>query len=172
MNNYFNQTKEFIHHNLLFIIVLFLMIIFRLFVFPIYQVDGDSMEPILHHQEKILSTNFSELDRFDIVIAKDKRINKLYVKRIIGLPNEVVEYRNNKLFIDDKFVAEDFLSSDSLTEDMTYQLADNQYFIVGDNRNNSRDSRDYGGVDKAQIISEVKLRIWPINEFDSFANEH
>ena len=105
--------------------------------------------------------------RFDIVVVNTD--NEKIIKRVIGLPEETVEYKNNKLYINDKEVFENFKHGD--TKDFT--LADinvevipkNYYFVVGDNRGNSKDSRVIGLIHKDQIMGKTGFILYPFDHF-------
>ena len=93
---------------------------------------------------------FQEIKRFDIVVLESP--SKYLVKRIIGLPGETIEYKDNQLYINGTAMNEPFLSN-TLTEDFNVTLAENEYYVLGDNRQHSMDSRVYGPFMKDQIIA-------------------
>lgn len=115
-------------------------------------ISGNSMYPTLKDKQVVKVSKIKEINRFDIVIAK-KHDNYLIVKRVMGLPNEKVEYKDNHLYINEKPVTEDFIDLYSTkTEDFVYTLKDNEYFLLGDNREYSTDSREHGPFRKEEII--------------------
>lgn len=115
-------------------------------------ISGNSMYPTLKDKQVVKVSKIKEINRFDIVIAK-KTDNYLIVKRVMGLPNEKIEYKNNHLYINDKPVTEDFIDLYSTkTENFVYTLKDNEYFLLGDNREYSTDSREHGPFRKEEII--------------------
>ena len=115
-------------------------------------ISGNSMYPTLKDKQVVKVSKIKEINRFDIVIVK-KHDNYLIVKRVIGLPNEKVEYKDNHLYINDKPVTEDFIDLYSTkTENFVYTLKDNEYFLLGDNREYSTDSREHGPFRKEEII--------------------
>ena len=115
-------------------------------------ISGNSMYPTLKDKQVVKVSKIKEINRFDIVIAK-KHDNYLIVKRVIGLSNEKVEYKDNHLYINDKPVTEDFIDLYSTkTENFVYTLKDNEYFLLGDNREYSTDSREHGPFRKEEII--------------------
>ena len=115
-------------------------------------ISGNSMYPTLKDKQVVKVSKIKEISRFDIVIAK-KHDNYLIVKRVIGLPDEKVEYKDNHLYINEKPITEDFIDLYLIkTEDFTYTLKDNEYFLLGDNREYSTDSREYGAFEKEKIL--------------------
>lgn len=115
-------------------------------------ISGNSMYPTLKDKQVVKVSKIKEINRFDIVIAK-KTDNYLIVKRVIGLPDEKVEYKDNHLYINEKPITEDFIDLYSTkTEDFVYTLKGNEYFLLGDNREYSTDSREHGPFKKEEII--------------------
>ena len=104
----------------------------------------------------------NEADRFDIVVFERENGEKL-IKRVIGLPGEKVEYKDNKLYINDKEIKTSIEFEQ--TNDFLYEeVEDYAYFVLGDNRNNSIDSRMIGTISKDNIIGTVKLVLFPFNK--------
>ena len=115
-------------------------------------ISGNSMYPTLIDKQIVKVSKIKEINRFDIVIAK-KTDNYLIVKRVIGLPDEKVEYKDNHLYINDKPVTEDFIDLYlTKTQDFTYTLKDNEFFLLGDNREYSTDSREHGAFKKEELL--------------------
>ena len=154
-------------------------IVTKLFVSPI-QVIGSSMYPTLVDKERGFSSVFSkhfEIDRFDIVVVEAKGNEKEYwVKRVIGLPGETIECKDDVIYINGQplkqsFLDEDWVASEtaiygSFTEDFgPYTLGDDEYFLMGDNRNHSTDSRDVGPFSKDEIASVGIFVYFPFSEF-------
>lgn len=128
-----------------FIAIVIVVILFK-FVLMSVEVSGSSMEPTLCSYERgmsfIISKNIG-INRFDICVIDSEKSDAYLVKRVIGLPNETIEYIDNKLYVNGEYVEEDFLDN-VYTRDFSYTLGDNEYYCLGDNRNVSRDSRFYG----------------------------
>lgn len=135
-------------------------------------VSGNSMAPNLTDKNQILLTKLSQIKRFDIIVFKDAS-EHTYIKRVIGLPGESVSYQNDKLYIDGRYIKEPFLaphqSSVTLTPDFDFskltqedKIPENQYFVLGDNRQISKDSRTFGPIDKTSIIGEAYCVYYPI----------
>lgn len=136
------------------------------------QVNGDSMVPSLSEKQIALVVRQTKIERFDVVVVKEqpKQPSKRVVKRIIGLPGDELSYQEDQLFINNQPVSEPFLDEikkalekDSLlTENIDkIKIPENSYFILGDNRRISLDSRINGAVHENQIIGEVKFVLWP-----------
>jgi len=153
-----------------YVAAIVIIILLRLYIVSPVQVDGSSMQPTLEDRQVLLLKKYDHnYKRFDIVVLKYHK-EKL-VKRIIGLPGETVFYRNNKLFINEKEVEEPFLSEDIKTEDFNitnigYQeIPEGYYFVVGDNRGDSLDSRYIGLIPKSSIEGTINFRLFPFNTF-------
>lgn len=156
-----NYIKEFLPY---FMIILVVVLIKTFVVSPI-RVNGASMDPTLNDKDIMLldeiSYRFSDIERFDIVVVKEE--DEYLIKRVIGLPGETVEYKNDKLYIDGKYVKEDFKHKE--TFDFSTTLGKDEYFIIGDNRTNSTDSRVFGPISRDKIMGKTSLTILPISRF-------
>lgn len=139
------------------------------------RVDGRSMMNTLHDGDNLivekLSYRFSDPKRFDIIVFPPTGKKEYYIKRIIGLPGETVQidengniYINGEL-LEENYGAETIQNPGRAVKPIT--LGDDEYFVMGDNRNNSKDSRseEVGNVKRSQIIGRAWLRIWPLNKF-------
>ena len=106
------------------------------------------------------------IKRFDVAVIKtgDDSSSKLIVKRVIGLPNETLEFKDNKLYINGEYVEEPFLNNTN-TADFKEVLGSNEYFCMGDNREVSRDSRFYGPFSSKQIRSTHLMIFYPFARF-------
>lgn len=161
--------KNLIREIIPYIIIIVVVVIIRSFIVTPVIVSGDSMKPNLHNGELLIERkigyNESTIERFDIVIIESGK--EEIIKRIIGLPGEHVSYKNNKLYINDKIVKENFDFRD--TKDFNLEeicscttIPDGKYLVLGDNRPISKDSRIIGLIDKNQILGKASFRIWPI----------
>ena len=148
--------------------------LFTTFVFRPVEIIGSSMEPTLEDNERgfsnVFSMFFSDVNRFDIVVVKSKENNGEYwVKRVIGLPNETIECKNNNIYIDDKIIKQDFLPNmedEYYTDDFEQiTLGDDEYFLMGDHRKKSYDSRyeEVGPFKKSDILSKDVYIYYPFD---------
>ena len=145
--------------NLKYLIILcFLILIVAQNYVGIVRVNGDSMEPnLFDHKIYLSNKKDNNYERFDIVYFKKEQ--SIYIKRIIGLPNEYLEYKKNKLYINNKIVVENF--EHGFTDDYSIKggfqakIPPNSYFVLGDNRLNSLDSRGFGYIRKEEIIGKI-----------------
>jgi len=140
------------------------------------QVRGSSMEPTLNDGDNLIvdkiSYRFSEPERFDIIVFPFRYEEKTYyIKRIIGMPGETVQIdTNGYIYINGEILREGYGKEVILTPGRASEpilLAEDEYFVLGDNRNNSSDSRDpsVGSIRKDTIIGKAWVRIWPLSEF-------
>lgn len=151
--------------------VFLLVIIFALFfnfVISIFIVDGLSMEPALHDKEWVLlhksAYNSKDPDRGDVVVVRypGDPAHKKYVKRVIGLPGETIAIQYGNVFINEKPLFEDYLPFDITTfPSGEWKLPDGKYFLMGDNRPNSNDSRYFGPVEKRFLDGKARRIIYP-----------
>ncbi len=158
-------TKEVIP----FIIIVAIVLLVKQFVITPVQVSGDSMYSTLKNGDIMILNKvgykLAGLRRFQIVVVDNK--DNLLIKRVIGLPGETVEYKDNKLYINGKYYEEDFIDTNTVkTEDFAVNgvIPEGKYLVLGDNRGNSEDSRDYGLISKKDIIGKAWIRFWPISQ--------
>ncbi len=164
------NITEFIKDASKYIIVIIFVLLFFIFVMGLQQVIGPSMNPTLNEGDIIITNKFiyrfKSIERNDVVVISQDE--KYMIKRIVGLPGEKVEYQNNDVLINGKAYKETFTNSE--TEDFTIQdlgydvIPEDMYLVLGDNRENSLDSRTFGLISKNQIIGKVWIKIWPISK--------
>jgi signal peptidase I len=174
-----DQSKEHIKEFLSWIrdlgIVIIIALLITNFVGENTRVIGASMEPNIHDGDYFIldkiSYRFSEPERFDIVVFPyTQDTSKNYIKRIIGLPGETIDIKDGLIYIDDQVLEESYgMEVIKYEGNQVYPLLipENQYFVMGDNRNDSSDSRakDVGTIAEDDIIGKIWIRIWPFNDF-------
>jgi len=155
-----------------------LVVLCRQFLFSPVTVHGVSMEPTFDDNNRVIVSKTSSPERFDMIVFKAPDVpGKQYIKRVIGLPGDQVEMKDDKLFVNGELQEESYvnraneLGINKITGDFTLQeltgettVPDGTLFVLGDNRLKSNDSRAYGFVDADSVFGVVKLRIYPINE--------
>jgi len=152
----------------------------RYFVFAPIIVDGESMMPTLHNYDRMivnkLSYTIGEPKRFDIVVFHAEE-DKDYIKRVIGLPGDHIEYKNDTLFINGKEYKEPYLEDykkqvidGPLTEPFTLQeltgqttVPEGHLFVMGDNRRYSKDSRHIGFIPIEKVVGKTNIVYWPLS---------
>lgn len=151
---------------------LLLALTVHLFLAQATVVFGQSMEPNLSaHQRLIIdkiSYRFRPPQRDDIVVLKIPSMDELLVKRIVALPGEKVAIQNGTVYINDVPLPEPFLQDPSNQSMEPIVLGPLDYFVLGDNRGNSNDSRVFGPIKRDYILGRVWLRYWPLDQFKYF----
>jgi signal peptidase I len=144
-----------------------IMITLNTFVFSLAMVDGVSMEPTFMNEDDIIINHFFvDYDRFDIVVVKIQE-ETYYVKRIIGLPGDVVTFTSNAIYINGDLLIESYLDESFTYSPKEVRLGANEYFVMGDNRDDSLDSRVIGPIVSDDIYGKVVFRIRPLDRFGS-----
>lgn len=158
------------------LIALLIVIPIRLFVAQPFIVSGSSMYPTFKDGDYLivdeLSYHLRQPERFDVIVFKypnDK--TKFFIKRVIGLPNEQVDISGNTVTIrneehPDGFVLEQPYVKNGATNNTHFELKDGEYFVMGDNRSASSDSRYWGAVTKDLIMGRALVRLYPIKSLD------
>lgn len=153
-----------------YVIVVLVVVLVRTFIITPAVVSGNSMLPNLQDNNVVLLNKLdyklNDIKRFDIVVVNLN--GEKLIKRVIALPGEHVEYKDGLLYIDGFYTSEDFEHKDTTDfklETLGYlKIPGNKYFVVGDNRTDSIDSRMVGLISKENILGSVDLRIFPLNK--------
>ncbi len=170
MSNFFNYMKriiDLIKKEKKFLLLVIIIILFKIFIFNFILVKGDSMNPKYKNNDfmflnKIIYS-FKPIRRGEVIVLKYK--NNDLIKRIIGLPNDKIKVENGKLYINNKEYYENYINSYTASYDFDeITLKDNEYFVMGDNRYNSYDSRNFGTITKNNIIGRVEFKIFPFDK--------
>lgn len=170
-----NMVKEVLSMALYIAVVLCITFLVVRYVGQRTQVDGHSMENTLFDGDNLIvdkiSYRFTAPKRFDIIVFPyHYKEDTYYIKRIIGLPGETVQIRDGEIYIDGAILEEDYGKETMLTSGRAadqIQLGEDEYFVLGDNRNHSEDSRfdDVGNIERSEIIGRAFIRIWPFERF-------
>lgn len=190
MNNFIKETVNML---LSVLVAFFLFIFIRTFLFFPFEVVGQSMEPTLLSGDRLILNRLGNVDRFDVVVfpaPDDPDSGEEYVKRIIGLPGDEIRYESDKLYINGNLINERYLEPSK--EELQKKLKENPeqvnftqitndfslldissgdsavvppdtYFVMGDNRQNSKDSRVFGFLNQETVEGTASLRIWPLD---------
>lgn len=155
------------------IVVAVVVIAVSFFIKPIV-VEGVSMSPTLESKDYLLVSrqayNFGEPERGDIVVFPhdEGTDEKLYIKRVIGLPGDHLVIEDGKVYINDKLIKEEYIAENYTSGDIDYKIPKGRIFVMGDNRGNSSDSRYFGTVKIDQVVGEAFVRLYPFNKIDVF----
>lgn len=148
-------------------VALLVAVVVRTFIFEPVRVDGNSMYPTLHHGEIMIVSKMAYLlgepERFDVVICHyPNRGNTNFVKRVVGLPGDTVQVKDGYLIVNGVIYAEKFLHERPVENFGPFTVPEGQYFVMGDNRNNSNDSRrsGVGPLDQDDIVGKVAAVLW------------
>lgn len=162
------------------IVALILVIIIRSFIFNTTIVMGQSMEPTLHERDRLICLvfpkYFSDFDTDDVVVihAPDGS-GQDYIKRVIGVPGDVVSIEQGQVYVNGVEKEENYIHENVETEvygidNSQWTLGEDEYFLLGDNRNHDKslDSRVFGPIRKDQIKSKASFRFWPLSDIKKF----
>jgi len=160
------------------VVAVIAVILVRTFIAQPFLVSGSSMEPNFKDGDYLLvdelAFRFREPVRGEVVVFKYPGDHKTYyIKRIIGLPGERVVIKDDLVVVygmDDKKIElkESYISGMSIQRDVNETLSKNEYFVMGDNRDFSYDSRSWGPLTRGEVTGVVKLRLWPFNSVNTF----
>jgi signal peptidase I len=167
-----DEAIEFMKDVFWYIVIIIIVILAKVYVLSALEVVGTSMEPNLRDKNLVMyekvSNYFVGYKRFDVVIFRYD-MPPYVIKRIIGLPGEKIEYIDGKLLVNDEDIGELFeikgrTSDFSITQLGYGVIPDNMYFVLGDNRSESIDSRTMGLIPREDIVGKPFLVIWPFNQ--------
>lgn len=179
------KKRYFIVYTILQLIaILAITLVLRNFIFTPIEVSGQSMTPTYHESDRLWQTSLKKPERFDVITFPSPRNSKRIIKRIIGLPGDTLRYENDQLYINNNAYEEPYLKKfkEKLTGDLpltknfsletleildapnTKKIPDRKYFVMGDNRQNTDDSRFFGFVDEETITGVIYFRYYPLNK--------
>lgn len=161
-----NECLEWIQAILIAVVLVFII---KFFFFEIIQVDGNSMYPTLHNKDRLVVNKISyilyEPEVGDIVtFAYPSDTSVDFIKRIIAKEGDMVEIKDNHLYINGNKKTETYINENKMADFQKVIVPENSFFVLGDNRNNSRDSRyiDVGFLEEDDIKGKASFRIWPL----------
>lgn len=159
--------------------------VIRAFLFTPVAVDGASMEPTLQDQDRMIVTKIGEPKRFEIIVFHAPE-NKDYIKRVIGLPGDRIEFKDDTLYINGEPYDEPYLNEykqeitdgGPLTDSFTLLdtpvrsevVPEGHLFVMGDNRRNSKDSRHIGAVPMDKVVGKTNVIFWPLKDMQILDN--
>ena len=173
MSNKQRETWEWVKAILLAVV---LALIVRIFLFEAIVIHQSSMYPTYEEGDRVvigkLMYHFQEPERGDVVVFKTGDMTRPFIKRAIGLPGETVEIHDNAVYIDGEALEEPYLYQTMYGEYGPVTVPAGHLFVLGDNRNNSEDSRyeSVGMIPIKDIRGRVRLRLWPLDNIQWIAN--
>ena len=148
-----------------------------------FTVSGASMYPTLHNGDRMVLSKVGDIHRFDVVILKAPDENVEYIKRVIGMPGDTVEMKSGVLYINGKKVDQPFINTEALVKQTVFmddftlesltgesKVPEGKYFVLGDNRGVSKDSRMIGFIDRSAIEGKAVFTIWPFGRIGGQKN--
>lgn len=150
-----------------YLVIILVVMLLRTFIITPIIVQGESMVPTLDGGELMILKKFdTDYKRNDIVVVNKSVEGDNLIKRVIGLPGETIRYKNNKLYINGEIIEDTFAYGDTGNfREIT--LGEDEYFLMGDNREISLDSRTLGIIKKSEIEGTVGIILFPFNKLGS-----
>lgn len=173
-----STKKEIFSWVRVFLFIVVAVILIRTFLFTTIMVNGDSMFPTFADKDRVIVNKVSEIQRFDMVVFDAPDSDSLYIKRVIGLPGDSIEIKDDILFVNGNATEEPYLEENKQNNEFDY-LTDNfsleeltgepkvpegMLFVMGDNRIYSKDSRNFGFIPKESLIGEAILQYLPLKK--------
>jgi len=171
--------KELLSYLKIIVITAIVVLGCKQFLFAPIKVQGASMYPTYHDKDIIIVSKTSKIERFDQIVFQSPTEDELYIKRVIGLPGDTVEMKDDVLYVNGKAYKEDYVNRQTddpnqlrITENFTLEqllkekkVPEGMYFVLGDNRLKSYDSRHYGLISEDAIYGEAKVTLYPFSNF-------
>ncbi|MTH55696.1 signal peptidase I [Bacillus mangrovi] len=154
------------------IAAILIAIICRHFLFTPVMVEGKSMMPTFQDHNQVIVSKISKIERFDMIVFHSPISEDHYIKRVIGLPGDVISIKNDVLTINGKTYSEPYLKEnkkgliprENLTENLHLTVPENSLYVMGDNRRDSMDSRLFGSISKDAVIGVAEFRFSPVGK--------
>lgn len=171
--------KELLSYMKIIVITVLVVLGCKQFLFAPIKVQGASMYPTYEDKDIIIVSKTSKIERFDQIVFQSPTEDELYIKRVIGLPGDKVEMRDDVLYVNGKDYKESYVNRQTddpnqlrITENFTLEelvdevtVPEGTYFVLGDNRLKSYDSRHYGLISEEAVYGESKLTVYPFKHF-------
>lgn len=170
------KHSSFMEWVIVIVVALLLSFLLKTFILSSTLVIGSSMSDTLQTNDRLFVNRIglmvNNVDRGDIIEFHSPVEDKDYIKRVIGLPGDVIEIKENKVFLNGEELEEKYTNVDTtypISDQTNWVVGENEVFVLGDNRqpNASRDSRDFGTISKDSIVGIAFLRYYPFNKFGS-----
>ena len=147
-------------------------IVVRQFLFTPVIVSGQSMEPTFKNDNKIVISKIHKINRFDMIVFHAPNSEEDFIKRVIGLPGDVVVMKDDSLYINGEEYLEDYVQANKdqifegqkLTQDFEVEVPEGYLYVLGDNRRHSMDSRVIGVIDEKSVVGAVTFKFYPLRE--------
>jgi signal peptidase I len=153
-----------------FIFAIALFLVLRAFVIETFQIPSESMIPTFYKGDRLFASKFSYIFRSPyrgeiIIFRAPPHPDLVFIKRVIGLPGDTIEIRDGVTYVNNSPIEEPFVAAASFRNFGPFTVPPGHYFVMGDNRNNSSDSRVWGPVPRKNLVAKPILLFWPPNRF-------
>lgn len=156
--------KRIIKELIPYIIIVIVVVLIRSFIATPVRVDGDSMNKTFKNGDILILYKLSKIKRFDVIVLHEEKDNEKIIKRVIGMPGDTVAIKDGEIYINDEKIDDEYAYG--MTSDYDrITLKSDEYFILGDNRLISKDSRYFGPIKEKEIKGKVVFRIFPFSKF-------
>ena len=156
--------KRIIKELIPYIIIVVVVVLIRSFIATPVRVDGDSMNKTFKNGDILILYKLSKIERFDVIVLHEEKDNEKIIKRVIGMPGDTVAIKDGEIYINDEKINDEYAYG--MTSDYDrITLKSDEYFILGDNRLISKDSRYFGPIKEKEIKGKVVFRIFPFSKF-------
>ena len=146
-----------------YVLIIIFVVLLRTFIITPVRVDGDSMKQTLKNGDILLLYKLGNVKRNDIIVLHEEKDNEKIIKRVIGMPGDTVAIKNGEIYINDKVIKDTYAYGE--TGDYNkITLDSDEYFILGDNRLISKDSRYFGPIKESEIKGKIIFRLFPFTK--------